>query len=136
MKKQIKTYKYEKIEVNSTEIEIPEEPMYVFQTGIRRAIRIIPQWTTWNKEYYQKDEEIYALDVVCVYNCWDKKIEIDEIQISQIESILANDKEGKSIPYMLLHKLYNARTKEQFNADLQAVIDRITPQGKPVEVKQ
>jgi hypothetical protein len=125
MKKQIKTYKLERVEVNSSEIEIPEEPMYVFQTGIRRAIRIVPEWTTWNKEHHGTEEEIWRLVVTCVYNSFECKIECYDIQVSQIEDMIRTSKDTYSIPNMLMSGYYGVRTKEQFDADLQMALDKI-----------
>ena len=129
MKKTIKTYKYEKIEVSNSEIEIPEEPMYVFQTGIRRAIRIVPKWTTWNKEHKGTEEEIYELECTCVYNSFDCKVEMFKISISGIEDMInAQKKDHYSIPDMLKDKDYNIRTKERFEEDLKVVLNKIGAQ--------
>lgn len=126
MIKIIKTYKYQKVEILATELELPEVPLYCFQTGIRRAIRIIPVFTTWNKEQGKK-EELFSLDVTCVYGSFEDKIEHFDISIhgSALEGMISNDKDSYNIGRMLLRKDYNIRTKEQFEEDLQAVINKI-----------
>jgi hypothetical protein len=126
MKHTIKTYEYKRIEKTATEIEIPEETIYCFQTGIRRAVKIEPQWTTWNKENYQKDEEVWNLKITCVYNSFECKIEQYTIQVSQLEDNINRGKDSYSIPNLLLHRDFNLRTKEQFEADLKIALDKIT----------
>ena len=74
-KMKIKQYKYEKVEVTEKDWEIPTEPKYFFETFIRRAIAVIPVFTTWNKEVYNKEEEIYELSIICVYQSSEAKIE-------------------------------------------------------------
>lgn len=125
MIKKIKTYKYQKVEISSTDLEIPETTLYCFQTGIRRAIRIIPEYTTWNKEENNKDEEIYSLNVTCVYNSFEAKVEIYNLAISSMEDMINTNKDSYNIGDMLLNKDYNTRTKEQFEEDLKAVLDKL-----------
>jgi|SRR6478735_3351965 len=107
------------------EIPIPEETIYLFETGIRRSIRIIPQKTTWNINQYDKPEECYKLDITCVYLFYETKIEKFEIPISSIERIF-NSKEKskeKSIIDLLVNDWGDERTKERFDADLKEAID-------------
>lgn len=122
----ITTYKYEKVAVKDTELFIPQEPFYCFETGIRRAIRIIPMYTTW---LHEKDEEekIYSLDVTCVYQSGECKIEIFSILISQVEHMInveSKDNET-SIMKLLLTGYYNTKTKDNFEDDLEGAIDNI-----------
>lgn len=123
----IKTYKYEKVEVAETEIFIPQEPYYCFETGVRRSIRIIPVFTSWQIEQGKESEVLYKLDVTCVYRSYQVKVEKFSLPIHAIEG-LVNQKESsllKSVVELLLNKWGDSRTKEQFDADLQAVIDEI-----------
>ena len=124
----IKTYKYEKIEVSETELFIPQEPYYAFETGIRRSIRIIPKWTIWNKDQYQEEEEILHLEVTCIYLSFECKIEKFTIQIHEIENLINTkntDAGKKSIVDALLANDLRKRTKEQFDIDLESAINSI-----------
>ena len=67
MKLEIKQYEYVEKEIEKKNIEIPEAISYYFETGIRRSIRITPKFTTWNKKNYDKDEELYELEFLCLY---------------------------------------------------------------------
>ena len=80
----IRQYEYEKKEVASKEIELPKETSYYFETGVRRSIKIIPRFTIWNKERFNKEEELYELEVVCLYNsseCISEKYKIESIKV-------------------------------------------------------
>lgn len=123
----IKTYKYEKIEVAETELNMPTEPFYCFETGIRRAIRIVPAWTTWNVEQGRGEEYIFEYYVTCIYRNFECKIEKFTIQTSQIESIY-NDKNPsnkKSIIELIMNDWGNKRTKEDFELDLKEAFNEI-----------
>ncbi len=125
----IKSYEYKRIEKDSTPIEIPEETVYLFQTGIRRAIRIVPEYTTWNKEEYGKEEEIYSLKITCVYNSFEAKVETYNIALTELETMINNNKNNNhdtyNIALLLLHKDFNIRTKEQFEKDLNTVLNQL-----------
>ena len=114
----IKQYEYEKKEVASKEITLPTETSYYFETGIRRSIKIIPHYTSWNKEQYDKEEELYELEVVCLYNSFECRAEKFKIRISEIEGIYYSEKhEHKEFITALIEGWFNKRTKEQFEAD-------------------
>lgn len=124
----IKTYKYKKVEVSETEIFIPQEPYYCFETGVRRSIRIIPIWTEWNVKQYQKPEEVYKLEITCVYQSFKCKVEKFSIPISEVETLVNREKDisnEKSILTLLLNDWGNLRTKEQFEEDLQTTIEEL-----------
>lgn len=46
----IEKYKYKKVIDEEFKFKIPTEPIYLFQFGKRISIKVIPIWTTWNKE--------------------------------------------------------------------------------------
>lgn len=123
----IKTYKTQRVEVDEFEIPIPTETVYYFETGIRRSIRIVPEYTTWNKEQYNKDEELFRLHVTCVYQSYQCKIEKFVINIHEIEGIYnsTQNTNNKSVVELLVNNWGNKRTKEQFESDLEAVIKEI-----------
>lgn len=127
----ISKYKYEKVKVSDVEFDVPQEPIYLFETGVRRSIRIVPGWTIWQKERFGKPEEIWKLDIVCVYLSSCCKIEKHTVQVSQIESIInsnpdrATTKDVWPIMMLLLDKTALVRTKEQFDNDLDIAISQI-----------
>ena len=122
----IKQYKYEKVEVASKEIQLPTEVSYYFETGIRRSIKITPQFTTWNKKQYHKEEELYELEVVCVYQSMECKVEKFKILVSTIADIYYSEKhEHKDFINALIENWFDKRTKEQFDADLNNALSYI-----------
>lgn len=114
----ITQYEYEKKEVASKEIELPKETSYYFETGIRRSIKIIPRFTTWNKERFNKEEELYELEVICLYNSSECMAEKFKIRVSEIENIYYSEKhKHKQFIVALIEDWFDKRTKEQFEAD-------------------
>ena len=126
MKIVIKQYQYEKVEIASKEIELPTETSYFFETGIRRSIKIIPRFTTWNKEYNNKEEELYELIVVCLYQSSECKAEKFSLRVREIEKIYYSEKdEHKEFVTALIENWFDKRTKEQFDADLNHILSEI-----------
>lgn len=123
----IKTFKYEKVEVADFEIPIPEETLYCFETGVRRAIRIIPNYTAWEVERGAEKESVFELIVTCVYLSFDCRIEQFKISIGRIEDFFNSKENGeeKSIITLLANNWHDLRTKENFEEDLQNAIDQI-----------
>lgn len=124
----IEQYKLEKIVTESKEWEVPQEPQYYFETGIRRSVAIIPKWTSWNKEQYNKDEEVFALDIICVYQSFDAKIEKTSINISSINDAYNRSKESQSsiIKFLIDYAHDCKRTKEQFMSDYTGCLESIS----------
>ena len=85
MKINIPLYKYKKVLVESNEIEFPDEPKYYFETGIRRSIRIVPVWTTWQIDQGKEKEEIWNYDVTIIRLNFECKIEKFTLSIGDIE---------------------------------------------------
>lgn len=124
----VRQYRFEKIEVEAKEVELPKETTYYFETGVRRSIRIIPRFTTWNKTQFGKEEELYELEVVCVYNSFKCMVEQFNIQVSQIEDIYNNGSSNHhDFVVGLINGWFHRRTEEQFKNDLKTVIDKIKP---------
>ena len=117
----ITTYEYEKVPVKDTEIFIPEKPFYCFQTGIRRAIRIVPIFVTLDNDPKNKRGDVYELEVTCVYQSSECIVEKFDVRLSQIENHINRNEKSKpsEISRMLLDEDYYKRTEEQFNADLE-----------------
>lgn len=118
MKITIKQYEYEKVEIEAKEIDLPTEISYYFETGIRRSIKITPVFTSWNKERFNKEEEVYVLDIICLYNSSECKAEKFSINVKDIEKIFYSEKhKHKSFIDGLVNEWFDVRTKEQFNED-------------------
>ena len=118
MKLTLRQYQCKKVEVASKEIELSTEVSYFFQTGIRRSIKIIPRFTTWNKEQYDKEEELYELEVICLYNSFECKAEKFKIRVNSIEEIYYSEKhKHNNFITSLIEDDFHERTKEQFDAD-------------------
>jgi len=120
----ITTYEYEKVPVEETEIFIPEKPFYCFQTGVRRAIRIVPTFVTWEGNQYNKKGDVYELEVTCVYQSMECIVERFNVRVSMIENHINREEKSKAaeISRMLLEEDYYTRTKEQFDADLESAL--------------
>lgn len=126
MKTKIEKWKFVKQIETGVEVELPDEIEYHFQTGIRRSIAIIPEWTSWQKDR-GKEEEIWKYDFICVYDDFKCKIEKASIQVSQISSLLQNDKDSYSLVDFLVNEKgeYTVRSKERFMADYNKVLNNI-----------
>lgn len=130
MKIKIKQYAYEKKEIASKEIQLPTETSYYFETFIRRSIKITPEFTNYRKMLGDEDEEMYALNVICIYQYLQCKIEMFTILITDIENIYYSQKhEHKEFVTSLINGDFDERTKEQFNEDFNRVI-KILKDGK------
>jgi hypothetical protein len=134
MKHKIQSYEYKKVLSEEYEIEIPEKPVYYFQTGIRRAYAIVPVWTKWNKEHYQKEEEIYSLNVITVDPSV-LMVEITNFSISGLNEIMRN--ENHSLHRLMENVLEtpheNKRTEEEFYADYNNTLRKIHEQLTGIE---
>jgi hypothetical protein len=126
MKLSIKQYEYEKKEIGSKEIELPTETAYYFETGVRRSIRIVPRFTTWNKKEYNKEEEIYELQITCVYLSSECIIEKFSLYPKSIEEIrYTNKHKHQDFVTAFVEDWFYPRTKEQFEVDLNEAIRQI-----------
>jgi len=123
MKLNIKQYKFEKVEIESKEINLPTEITYYFETGIRRSIKITPMFTTWNKKQFNKEEELYYLDIICLYNSSECMAEKFTIYIKDIEKIFYSEKHKyKGFIEALVNGWFDDRTKEEFEEDFKYTI--------------
>lgn len=122
MKKVIKTYEYEKVEKDSHEIFIPDEPFYCFQTGVRRSIRIVPVFANVN--------DVYALKITAVYLSMECKIEKITLHVNRIEDLVNRNEKSLEAEYaqMLFDEDYCERDAEQFLYDLMSAISEINKQ--------
>jgi hypothetical protein len=126
MNLKIKQYEYEKKEIASKEIELPKETSYYFETGIRRSIKVVPRFTTWKKERYNKEEELYELIVICLYQSSECKAEKFNLRISELENIYYSEKDKhKGFVTALIEGWFDKRTKEQFEADFNNTISEM-----------
>lgn len=122
----ITTYKYEKVPVKDTEIFIPEKPFYCFQTGVRRAIRIVPRMVDFESPTLKKGD-VYELKVTCVYRSFECKIEKFNIIVHRIEDMVNRNEQTleASIVRMLLGEDYYERTKGDFDEELREAISYV-----------
>jgi hypothetical protein len=126
MRLKIKQYEYEKKEVDSKEIELPTVDSYYFETGVRRSIRIVPRFTTWNKERFNKEEELYELQITCVYLSSECIIEKFSLYPKDIEKIFYTEKhKRKDFVTALVNDWFDIRTKEKFESDLNESIKQL-----------
>lgn len=126
MKLNIKQYKYEKLEIETKEIDLPTEVSYYFETGLRRSIKITPVFTTWNKEKLNKEEEIYCLEIVCVYNSFECRAEKFTINTTEIEVIFYSENhEHKRFVNSLVNNLFRVRTRELFEEDFNYAFNKM-----------
>jgi len=127
MKISLKQYIYVQQEIDAKEVEIPTEPVYYFETGIRRSIRIIPIYTTHQKEYLGKDEELHSFEITCVYNDHYLKIEKFTIPLKGLESFYYSKEPNDKITFVQswLHKWFDTQTKERFDSDFEAALNKL-----------
>lgn len=121
-------FEYQKVEKGKVKVILPTEVQYFFQTHTRRAIKVEPLWTTWNKEYNGKDEEIYSYKFICVYTSFENKIEVVEIGVSAFEEAYYNGGDNSLAKFLIEPNRSDkhTRTEQEFQADLQRVLDKIT----------
>ncbi len=119
----ITKYSYERVETDVV-VTISDKPIYCFQTGVRLAYAITPQWTTWNVETYNKPEEIYEYQIIQVGNSYGQTIEIWRIRTSDIPELINGkcDKRRFCCEKMTGDE-FDLRTKEQFMKDYNSVIN-------------
>lgn len=119
----IKTYKIEKVETSNNKFTLPEVTSYYFETGIRRMIRITPEWTTWQVDRYNKPEEIINYFITCIYSSSCNKVESFRTQVSMIEKLYNDSKTNYPNPLVsLMRGDLNPRSEEQFDAELRQAI--------------
>lgn len=134
MKVKIAKYKYEKIEEEAQIVELPQEPLFLFEFGHRIHHAIIPMWTTWNMEVRNEPEYIYEYSVISVKNSFNCFIEINSFKpeksfISLEWHYYAKKEDIVSRVVRMLVDGYEKRcirTKEQFLSDYNAVCEKIT----------
>jgi hypothetical protein len=101
-------------------------PSYYFETGVRRSIRIVPRFTNWNKERFNKEEELYELQITCVYLSSECIIEKFSLYPKDIEKIFYVEKhERKDFVTALVNDWFDIRTKEKFESDLNEAIRQL-----------
>lgn len=118
----IRNYKYEKVEIESKEIELPTQPSYYFETGIRRSIKIIPMFDLQPG----KENELYELKVICLYSSFECKAEMFSLRVNNIENIYYSDNHiYHDFVKGLVDGYFQERTKEQFDADFKYVYEKM-----------
>ena len=131
MKKKITKYEYIKQEIEGFEADLPDNPVYLFEFGYRVAYAIIPQWTTWNKEFYDKPEEIYQYDIIVVDPSL-KEIKSFDISVQRLnEAYGKSEQNGGTLRDRAVRYIVDGwqerqvRTKEKFLEDFNRVVNEI-----------
>ena len=124
MKFKIDTFKYVRQLVKEQEIELPDETKYFFETGIRRAVRIVPVMTEWLKKTTGEEERIYKYHVTCVYRSFQNKIESFDINAYPAELERLYNSERDNIVKCLVDGHFHIRTREEFENDYNAAIKK------------
>jgi hypothetical protein len=128
MKYKVQKEEYKRVLLEEVEVDIPEEPKYFWHNGERVAYCVTPIWTKWNKEHYQKEEEIWELRIVKVDPSF-RKIQAFFIRVSEFGEILQGKRDGhklqRLIENLLLYPEENIRTKEQFMTDYHNTLKEI-----------
>lgn len=127
MKVKITKYEIERVRKDNVEYTLPDEVTYWFQTGIRRSIKMIPIWTTWQKETKNIPEEIWKCIFILVYADFKCKIETVEVFVSDIEFLMNQSEKHADLNPMVayLNNRLEKRTKNQFDLDLEVAMDKI-----------
>ena len=130
MKITLKQYRRVEEEIASKEVTLPTEPVYYFQTGSRRSIKIVPIFTTWLQKNENKPEEIYSFDVTYVYGSFEARIEKVTINKGHLEKMYYGDSYFKRTTDVEFVKDWmdgylSERTKEQFDTDFENVLNKI-----------
>ena len=112
-------------QTEEVEIDLPEQVLYIWHNGSRVAYCVKPIFTTWNKERFDKEEEIYEYAIVKVDpSVFGGKIERFKISVSSIPDILKDSKnENLRLVEDILEGKSN-REKDRFEFDYKGVLDR------------
>jgi len=127
MKYKVQKEEYKKVISDPIEIDIPEIPRYYWHNGIRRAYCVVPEWTSWNREQYGKEEEIWQIKVVEV-DPTDAVIKAYTIRVSEFTTILSRSNSNSNyrlVENYLFRPDEETRTREQFMADYTATLEKI-----------
>lgn len=118
---QIKKYKYEKVEIESKDFELPTLPSYFFETGIRRSIKIVPIYNTKN--------EIYQFEIICIYLSFECIIEKFRIAVEALKDLNnISNKKHRDFVDAWLSDFFDKRTEQRFNEDLMNALQQIAPE--------
>ena len=122
----ISKYKYEPVEIESTNFVIPEKTVYFFETGIRRSIRIIPVFHERWKPKEGENKRSFDLKITCVYMSSECKIEKYHISEKEFEEAYYYDKhQHKEFVNAFVSGWFDKRTEERFNNDLDYAITEV-----------
>lgn len=125
MKIKLKQFELKKVEVNPIDFDLPTEPTYFYESHIRRFIRIIPIYTTWNKKD-GKEEEVWKFEITNVYlnKC---SIEKFNVSLSELENDYHKTQPSNAlfIKKWLEGNNFEKTTKERFDNQLSEAIRKI-----------
>lgn len=127
MQHTINQYRLVKEPVDSKVIELPERTVYYFEIGLRRSLKIVPVYTTWQQKRFNKPEEIWKYEVTCVHLLFNTMVEKFDIHVSDLEKIYHDTKHPRhSFIKNWLNDELQSRTEAEFNSDLTLVLAKIT----------
>ena len=127
----IKKYKLQKVLVEEVDFRLPETILYLFEYHIKRSLKVIPIYTTFQKEFHNKPEELYQIAFVEVLDAFNHipTIKKTVINISDLESIYSkndfNDEKYKLLDFLNTYTEVNVRTPNQFDSDFAEVLRNI-----------
>jgi hypothetical protein len=125
MKIKLKQFELKKVEIDPIDFDLPTEPAYFYEPHVRRFIKIIPIYTTWNKKN-GKEEEVWTFEITNVYlsKC---SIEKFNIHLSELESPYSEHKPSNAlfIKHWLEGNNFEKTTKERFDNQLSEAFRKI-----------
>jgi hypothetical protein len=117
----VKRIDYKPIE-NIVEIELPKETSYYFITGIRKSYKVVPRFKNWEGG----DGSIFMYDIIEVGLSFEYIVSAHTLNVCDIPDIYAkpSHKFNKLVICILDNDEEYIRTKEQFDFDFKAVLDK------------
>lgn len=129
MKTKIEKFKLERVSLGEIEVDLPEEPIYIFEFGRRVMYGIFPKWTTWQVERDNKPEEIWEYDVITISESFsDYSIEKFTVRVSDFDRLYNSNNKISTKKERVVKFLIDGieqrsiRTEEQFLHDYNSAI--------------
>lgn len=116
---EVKMHEYVRVERPSVFVDLPEEPVYLFQPGVRRSVRIAPV-------RYGAESEVSALRFTYVYLSWEARVEVIDVALHRLGDLIER-RDGKEdhVARLLIPGVGDPRTREQFEADLSRALGMV-----------
>jgi len=123
----VKQATFERVE-KEISIKVPSDVMYLFVYHSRLSVRVVPVFDVWNPKRYG---ELHSLEITVVPQWPAVEVKLHKVIFHEIGNILSNKDNNvlKTIIELISnHEERNIRTKEEFEADLNRVLEEITKQ--------